>query len=90
MKTVIVRSDAEFARAYQDHHRDGWGLAAVSNAGLEKGTARLTFLPLSAFTDAAPGAKPTEPKGLAEGESPVRFAEAPQSLSDPTQTGDRA
>lgn len=53
MKCKVVSSEEEFEAAVKENSEAGRRLAAVSNAGLSGPYRRLTFLPHSAFTDAA-------------------------------------
>ena len=49
IRTEIVHSEQEQIAVSERMAADGWHLAAASNAGLDGGRIRLTFLPASAF-----------------------------------------
>lgn len=60
MMVCIVSREEEWIAAIKAAEAKGLRLAMTSNIGLPKGSARLTFLPQSAFTDKPVAAQETK------------------------------
>lgn len=51
MVVAVVHSENEFNKARDEAYANGYRIASISNAGLDEGSYRITFLDQSCFTE---------------------------------------